>query len=117
MGAAGSHKNTRSKANMKQRFVDRVETERKILRFVNGTCRQPSLNGLSKAAISAWAVANPYATKAVVEILVGLARRVQIECDVSRDVFDDKEEVKLDSIDDYLAVLEQMLRRAESGAA
>ncbi|MHB8623880.1 MAG: nucleotidyltransferase domain-containing protein [Sulfuricaulis sp.] len=101
------------RSNMKRQFVRRVEAERKVLRIINGASKQPSLNGLSKAAIDMWKTTNPHATKWTTDILIGIAKRVQIDTDTSRDVFGQTELKALDTVEGYLIVLERELRGQE----
>lgn len=95
---------------MKRRFASRVETERKVLRLVNCEYKMPSLNGLTNSAIESWRLANPSANDEIAEVLRSIAKKVQIEADASRDVFDEKELAELSTIDDYLCTLDMKLK-------
>ncbi|MES9890961.1 MAG: hypothetical protein ABW165_07945 [Candidatus Thiodiazotropha sp.] len=93
---------------MKRTFADRVKSERKVLGIVNDVCRQPTLNGLSRPAIDSWSLANPNASPRVSELLMLIARKVQMDVDTSKDVFD-SDAKPLSTVEEYLQELRQAL--------
>ena len=93
---------------MKHTFSDRVKSERKVLGWVNEACLEPTLNGLSRAAIESWESSNPHATSRLAGLLQSIARKVQMEVDTSKDVFDSDAKT-LESVDFYLRNLRREL--------
>jgi len=93
---------------MKRTFADRVKSERRVLGLVNEVCRQPTLNGLSRPAIESWKTANQHASPRLAELLMLITRKVQMEVDTSKDVFDSDTKA-LSTVEEYLQELRQAL--------
>ncbi len=94
---------------MKRLFNNKVNIERQALKIVNETCASPTLNGLAKVAVDAWNNSNEQANPEVVSILYKLSKRMILEADVSRNVFDIEELELLEPIADCINELEQKL--------
>jgi len=93
---------------MKRTFADRVKFERKVLRLVNEACPSPTLNGLSQPAIETWQKRNSRATPEIAELLMLITRKVQMEVDRSKDVFE-SEAKPLKPVEAYLRKLVEAL--------
>jgi len=92
---------------MKRLFNNKVNTERKALKIVNNACGSPTLNGLSNVAIDVWKATNKHAHTDVISLLYKLSKRMMLETDVSRNVFDIEELELLEPIADCITQLEQ----------
>jgi len=94
---------------MKRLFNNKVNTERKVLKAVNETCGSPTLNGLAKVAVDAWNISNAHANPEIVSTLYILSKRMILETDVSRNVFDIEELELLEPINNSIMQLEKQL--------
>lgn len=92
----------------RRRFKQRIQIEREVLSTVNKIDWETPMTGLTDAAISSWAerqLQNPNAIS-VLRIVSEISRRLALNADDSRDVFENEELVPSCSVDSLIANLE-----------
>lgn len=80
-----------------ERFRDRVDIERNVLKIINNAYPMTRLYGLSRKAIHLWRVDAIQSTYCkdnidnITQLLLSLSNTLNLEADTSRIVFDEKE--------------------------
>lgn len=90
---------------MKRRFADRVAIEREVLTAVNAHYVQMPLNGLTEVAIDSWQRSLSFPSSEIVDLIRNISKRVKLDVDASRDVFDEEEGLLKSTTSEYIEEL------------
>jgi len=95
---------------MKRGFYDRVAIERDVLSLVNNRYTESTLNGLSDIAISAWEDSSGRVSNDVADLVRNISKRVKLDVDASRDVFDAENDELKSKTSEYIDELKAKLK-------
>jgi hypothetical protein len=96
----------------RQRFRDRLSVEREVLAIVNSLPDVRPLTGLTEAAVSLWCAQNRVADlSAISNLVLEISRRLALDVDNSRDVFENELLMRSTSVEDTLALLKARVQR------
>lgn len=98
-----------------EKFRDRVDLERNVLKIINNAYPMTRLYGLSRKAINLWRVDAIQSTYSkdnidqITQLLLSLSNTLNLEADTSRIVFDERE-IQAEDIHEQIEHLASIIR-------